>query len=164
MPGRPITFRYEVTPPDTALVRELVVSTGVFAAAEVEVAVELVQERLAKGEPSGYYFVFAEQGGRTVGYACYGPIACTVGSFDLYWIAVDRVCQGQGLGRLLIAECERLISAQAGRHIYIETSNRPQYAPTRGFYLRCDYSQAAVFDDFYAPGDAKVVYCKRLAP
>ena len=31
------------------------------------VAVELVDERLAKGEASGYYFVFAEVEGRTVG-------------------------------------------------------------------------------------------------
>ena len=47
--------------------------------------------------------------------------------------------------------------------MYIETSNRAKYAPTRGFYLHCDYREVAVFDDFYAPGDAKVVYRKELA-
>ena len=163
MNDAPITFRFDVSPEDVVRVRDLVVSTGVFTDAEVAVAEELVQERLAKGDSSGYYFVFAERAGRTIGYVCYGPIACTVGSFDLYWIAVDRACQGQGLGRLLMAESERLIGAQGGRHIYIETSNRAQYAPTRGFYLHCDYGEVAVFHDFYAPGDAKVVYVKILA-
>ena len=34
-----------------------------------------------------------------IGYVCYGPIACTVGSFDLYWIAVDRRrARGRGSG------------------------------------------------------------------
>jgi GNAT superfamily N-acetyltransferase len=159
----PIILRCHTTAQDATHVRALVDSTGVFAAAEIAVAEELVLERLAKGESSGYHFVFAERDGRTIGYACYGPIACTVGSFDLYWIAVDRTCQGQGLGRLLLAEAERLIGEQGGRHIYIETSSRAQYAPTRSFYLQCAYREVAVFDDFYAPGDAKVVYLKKLA-
>lgn len=131
MHGAPITFRCDVTLEDPARVRDLVVSTGVFTAAEIAVAEELVLERLAKGESSGYFFVFAERDGRMIGYACYGPIACTVGSYDLYSMAVDRPCQGRGLGRSLMAASERLIRAQGGRHIYIETSNRAQYAPTR---------------------------------
>ncbi|MHB8953667.1 MAG: GNAT family N-acetyltransferase [Pirellulaceae bacterium] len=158
----PIALRYETTGQDPDHVRELVNATGVFTPAEVEVAVELVLERLAKGDGSGYYFVFAERDQRPIGYACYGPIACTVGSYDLFWIAVHRDCQGQGLGRMLVAETERLIRERRGRHIYIETSNRPQYAPTRGFYLHCDYREVAVFADFYAPGDDKVVYVKKL--
>jgi GNAT superfamily N-acetyltransferase len=161
--GLPITWRFETRAQDATHVRALVDSTGVFTAAEIAVAEELVLERLAKGESSGYYFVFAERDGRPIGYACYGPIACTIGSFDLYWIAVDRMCQGQGLGRLLLAEAERLVGEQSGRHIYIETSSRTQYAPTRSFYLHCEYREVAVFDDFYAPGDAKVVYLKKLA-
>jgi ribosomal protein S18 acetylase RimI-like enzyme len=158
----PITFRYETTVQDPDHVRRLVDSTGVFTVAEIDVAVELVQERLAKGDSSGYYFVFAERDRHTIGYACYGPIACTVGSYDLYWIAVQRDCQGIGLGRILLAEAERLIQEQRGRHIYIETSNRVQYAPTRSFYLRCGYCEVALFEDFYAPGDDKVVYLRRL--
>ena len=35
-----------------------------------------------------------------VGYACYGPIACTVASYDLYWIAVDPQFQRHGIGQI----------------------------------------------------------------
>ncbi len=158
-----IAFRYEVAPTDRDAVRRIVESTGFFRSDEVDVAVELVDERLTKGEASGYYFLFAESAGRVIGYACYGPIACTLGSYDLYWIAVDRDHQGQGLGRMLVAESERLIRRQGGRHIYVETSGRPQYLSTRRFYERCDYHTAAVLPDFYDQGDDKVILVKVFA-
>ncbi len=155
-------FRYQVTPKDSDHVRAIVESTGFFGPHEVDVAVELVDERLEEGPSSGYHFVFAECDGRTVGYACYGPIAVTIGSYDLYWIAVDQSCQGKGLGKVLLAEAERLIGAEGGRRLYIETSCRAQYASTRIFYERCGYQKEALLKDFYAAGDDKAIYSKAL--
>jgi GNAT superfamily N-acetyltransferase len=159
----PPALRYEAAPPDSLAVRRIVESTGFFRPDEVDVAVELVVERLAKGDASGYHFIFADRGGRTIGYACYGPIACTVGSYDLFWIAVEQAEQGHGLGRQLLAEAERLIHDRGGRRIYIETSGRPQYLPTRRFYERCGYHTAAVLPEFYDAGDDKVILCKQLS-
>ncbi len=158
-----ITFRYDVVPSDAALVRQIVTGTGFFSAAEVDVAVELVDERLAKGIPSGYEFIFAQRCGQTIGYACYGPIACTVGSYDLYWIAVDRAFQRLGIGRLLAAETERMVCRVMGRSIYAETSGRPAYLPTRSFYESLGYRQVAVLPHFYAIGDSKIVFQKEMA-
>ena len=101
--------------------------------------------------------------GRTVGYTCYGLIACTLASYDLYWIAVEESHRGGGLGRVLLEESERRIKAVGGQRVYIETSNRAQYLPTRGFYLRCGYSEEAVLKDFYAPGDDKVIYSRAVS-
>jgi ribosomal protein S18 acetylase RimI-like enzyme len=157
-----ITFHNEVTPADCQTVREIVASTGFFSPEEVEVAVELVEERLAKGPISGYHFVFAERDGQVLGYTCYGPIALTAASYDLFWIAVDRAYQGQKIGRILLEKSEELIRTAGGRQVYIETSNRGQYASTRGFYLRCGYREAAVLKDFYDVGDDKVIYEKVL--
>jgi len=157
-----ITFRYEVGPEDRETVRRLVESTGVFSRVEVDVAIELVEERLAHGDKSDYYFVFAELDGRPAGYTCFGPVPLTESSFDLYWIAVDKSLQGRSLGRALLEETEKLIRQKGGRRVYIETSNRSQYAPTRGFYLRCGYGQAALLKDFYAPGDDKVIYAREI--
>ncbi|MGA2066112.1 MAG: GNAT family N-acetyltransferase [Thermoguttaceae bacterium] len=154
----PFTYRDEVTPADAQHVRQLVESTGVFNRVEEECAVELVEERLARGPASGYHFVFAEQDGQVAGYACYGLIALTVGSYDLYWIAVRRTAQGQGLGRLLMEEVQRRVRSAGGRRIYIETSTRPPYAPTRGFYQRCGCRLEVVLEDFYAAGDGKAIY------
>ena len=155
-------LRYDVTSADRDAVRELCASTGFFYPEETAVAVELVDERLAKGAASGYHFVLAERNGRLVGYTNYGLIACTQSSFDLYWIVVHDSCRGQGLGRRLLAETERLIQQAGGTRVYIETSNRPLYQPTRGFYERCGYHEDAVLKDFYAPQDDKVIFVRAL--
>jgi D-alanine-D-alanine ligase len=158
-----ITFRTELTPADCDRIRAIVESTGVFNAVELDCAVELADERLQSGPASGYYFVFAEHDGQVVGYACYGPIALTVGSYDLYWIAVDKSAQGLGVGRKLMDKVAEIIRGEGGRNIYIETSTRPHYEATRGFYERCNCPLVAVLDDFYAPGDGKAIYCKKVS-
>jgi D-alanine-D-alanine ligase len=155
-----VTLRRDVRADDPKNVRDITESTGFFYTEEVGTAVELVEERLAKGAASGYSFVFAEDGGRTVGYACFGPIACTKASFDLYWIAVHADGRGKGLGTLLLDECERLIREAGGCRIYVETSSRPLYEPTRAFYLARRYREEARLADFYGSGDAKVIYVK----
>jgi len=158
----PITFRTELNAADRAAIRCLVESTGVFNAVELDCAVELADERLKEGPASGYHFVFAELDGRVVGYACYGPIALTVGSYDLYWIAVDKAVQGQGLGRKIMDKVAEIIRGEGGRHVYIETSTKPQYQATRAFYERCDCPLVATLEDFYAPGDSKAIYYKKV--
>jgi len=155
-------FRDQARPEDRQAVREIVRSTGFFNPAEIEVADELVRERLQAGPTSGYYFVFLDYQGRTIGYACYGPIAATTGSFDLYWIAVHRDCQGRGFGRAILQESERRIYQAGGRRIYIETSGRDQYAPTRRFYEHNGYQCQARLKDFYAHGDDKLIYVKEM--
>jgi GNAT superfamily N-acetyltransferase len=159
-----IDFRYEAVASDPQAVQDIVSSSGFFNPAEVDIAVELVQERLARGTASGYFFVFAEGAGRVLGYTCYGPIAGTAESFDLYWIAVHRDHQGRGLGRVLMDETERLILNSGGRRVYAETSGRPQYQPTRRFYERLGFVRETQLRDFYGPGDDKVFFVKCLVP
>lgn len=159
--GRP-ALRTAPADGDPRRVGSLTAATGFFRPEEVAIAVELVEERLAKGAASGYDFVFAEDGEELVGYACSGPIPLTRASHDLYWIAVRPGRQGRGIGRLLLAEVEARVRSAGGRRIYVDTSTRPQYAPTRAFYLGCGYRLAAELPDFYAPGDGKAIFCKEL--
>lgn len=155
-----ITLRNTVDEADLRNVRAITESTGFFYPEEVETAVELVEDRLVKGPRCGYHFIFAEEEGRTVGYTSYGPIACTKTSYDLYWICVAGDARGKGLGTQLLEASERAIRALGGTRVYIETSMRQLYEPTRAFYIARGYTVAAVLDDFYAPGDAKVIYVK----
>ncbi len=158
-----ITFRETVVPCDAGAVGEIVESTGFFNPEEVAIARELVEERLRHGAPSGYHFLFAEGKGRVLGYTCYGHIAGTQSSYDLYWIAVHRTAHRAGLGTQLMAATETIIARLGGRRVYAETSSREQYAPTRHFYERCGYTPESVNTDFYGPGDSKVTYVKILS-
>ncbi|HQP29743.1 MAG TPA: GNAT family N-acetyltransferase [Deltaproteobacteria bacterium] len=157
-----MNFRYQVLPSDCEDVRRIVDSTGFFYPDEVDMAVELVQAHLEQGPDSGYHFVFAQDAGGVHGYTCYGPVACTRGSFDLYWIAVDKNRQQQGLGRELLEHTEICIQASGGMRVYIETSARELYRPTQRFYERCGYEAEARLKDFYAPGDSKIIYVKHF--
>lgn len=155
-------FREQVLPGDRVAVREIVASTGFFFDHEIDVAVELVDDRLHRGDASDYQFLFAEDESGVIGYVCFGPIACTAGSFDLYWIAVHQTHRGRGVGIELLRRTEHLIASRGGRRVYIETSSREQYLSTRKFYERCGYVAEAELRDFYAPGDGKVIYVRAL--
>jgi ribosomal protein S18 acetylase RimI-like enzyme len=155
-------FRSALRPDDVDAVRRLVAATGFFSAEEEAVAGELVEERLARGPASGYEFLLADGEGGLAGYSCFGRIPLTEASWDLYWIAVAPAGRRRGLGRQLLQASEAAIAAAGGRAVYAETSSRPLYAPTRAFYLACFYREAASIADFYAPGDGKVIFEKRL--
>jgi D-alanine-D-alanine ligase len=157
-----IAFREQPQPGDPEAVGRLVRATRFFSEEEEGIAGELVEERLAKGEASGYFFLFAEAEGRLLGYTCFGPIPGSVHSWDLYWIAVDPNGQGRGLGKNLMASSERIMAARGARRVYADTSSRPLYEPTRAFYLRCGYIQEAFLADFYAERDGKVIFAKSL--
>ncbi len=161
--GADIALRSELREGDPARVAAIVGATGFFSRDEEQVAVELVEEALRKGQAgSGYHFLLADRGVESLGYSCFGPIPCTRSSFDLYWIAVHPAAQGLGLGRLLIEASERRVAELGGTRAYVETSGRPQYDPTRAFYEALGYRRAAELEDFYGPGDAKVLYLKVL--
>lgn len=163
--GAQMKWRYKLRTGDEQAVQRLVTDTGFFSPAEVFIAVELVEESRARGAAAGYEFVFAdsvEYPAELDGYACFGKIAVTTSSYDLYWIAVSRRCQGQGLGSGLLLESERRARAAGATCLYVDTSGRDQYEPTRAFYRKMGYGVEAVLRDFYAPGDDKVVLAKRL--
>ena len=157
-----LSWRCEPYSADRDKVAGLIAATRFFTPDEVALAVELVEERLQQGKASGYEFVFAEYSTQLLGYTCFGPIPCTRGSYDLYWIAVHPDQQRTGLGRTLLVHSECLMKEAGGWRVYIDTSSRLQYAPTRAFYEHCGYRQEALLEDFYAPGDGKVIYGKVL--
>ena len=157
-----VVLRTDVIPDDLARVEVIVRSADVFRDDEVAAALEPFRESLRMGAASGYEFVLAELAGEVVGYACYGPIPCTVHSWDLYWIATREDHMRCGLGRRMMEAVESSIAERGGTRIYVETSSTEVFGPTRAFYERCGYAVEAVLDDYYAPGDGMVILLKRL--
>jgi acetoin utilization deacetylase AcuC-like enzyme/GNAT superfamily N-acetyltransferase len=160
-PGKPV-LRTAVTPADISAVRNLVEKTGFFTDEEAAIAAELAEERLKRGDASGYHFILATIDGALAGYACHGPIGGADRAFDLYWIAVDPHRQGTGLGKLLLAETEKALRAQGATRYYADTSSTERYAGTRAFYLKSGFHEVANIPDFYRAGDGKVIFEKRI--
>ena len=156
------TFRTGLRPSDPAAIEVLVRKTTFFSDEETAIARELADDGLKHGASSHYRFVLADRDAALAGYACFGRIPCTQAGWDLYWIAVAAVAQRQNLGRELLENIESTVLAAGGIRLYADTSSRQQYLPTRAFYARLGYQQAAEFPDFYAPGDGKIVFAKTL--
>ncbi|HET8713290.1 MAG TPA: GNAT family N-acetyltransferase [Gemmatimonadales bacterium] len=143
-----------------ARLEELTRGTGLFRAEEIATAVELLDESLAGDED--YRFLGAFDGDRLIGYACWGPTPGTEGTYDLYWIVVDRARQGRGIGTQLLVDVEGRLRTQDARLVVVETSSRPDYTPTRAFYEARGYTRTATIPAYYAPGDDLVIFTKEL--
>lgn len=140
----------------------LLESTRVFRAEEIGVAIEVIESYLENpGQDYDVVGAFTRDGS-LLGYACWGPTPCTVGTFDLYWIAVSPDAQGRGIGRLIMQEVERRLARANARLVLIETSSTEPYAPTRAFYRSLGYQEIARVPDFYLDGDDRVILARRL--
>ncbi len=152
------------TEKDGAEILEISDQVGVFEPEEVEVVDELWNEYLQRGpEASGYYFLVSREDDHVLGFACYGPRSMTEGTYDLYWIAVNKKLHNKGVGKNLIHSVEDEVRGMGGRLIVVETSGLDIYAPTRKFYLATGYTQEAVLRDFDKPGDDLVIFTKHLS-
>lgn len=173
--------RYEIRwcqPSDRQTVLSFLAETGFFRPDEIEVAREVLDAAVAEG-PQGHYQSYvacvdpeSDCGLREardtnpkslpVGWICFGPTPCTMGSLDIYWVGVAAPWQGRGIGRALVGFAEQAIAECGGRLIVIETSSRGAYRPTRRFYEALGYREAARVPEFYGPGDHRVTFTKAL--
>ena len=147
---------------DKPALMKILENTPEFKPFEVVVAEELIDYYLSDEVKSGYNILIAEDEGEVAGYVCYGETPCTVGTWDLYWIAVDRSRRGKGIGKLLTADVEAAVRKRHGRLVFIETSSMPLYENTRQFYLARGYEVVARIPDFYMHGDDKIILQKRM--
>jgi ribosomal protein S18 acetylase RimI-like enzyme len=135
-------------------------AVGIFREDEIAVALEVFDGSVG-GSPD-YLSLGAEHDGRLAGWICWGPTPCTLGTYDLYWMAVDPALQGAGIGTALLHAMEHRLAGLA-RLVVVETAGRAEYAPTRAFYQARGYRVASRIPDFYAPGDDQVVYVKQVS-
>jgi hypothetical protein len=150
-----------IKPEERKIVGEILLSTGFFYDFEIETALELLDETCLKGsEKSGYLWMKIMDENKLVAFAIYGKNPCSVYSYDIYWMAVQNNLRNKKLGTSLIKATEEHIKELGGKLIWIETSGRPLYASTEGFYIRNNYTLNASLKDFYGPGDPKQIYSK----
>ena len=80
----------------------------------------------------------------------------------LAWFAVDPDCQGQGLGRRLLTEIEKLAVKMGFGKLLVETYEHADFQKARRFYERNGFEQAGRIDGYLSDGSAMIVYAKRI--
>jgi ribosomal protein S18 acetylase RimI-like enzyme len=148
---------------DKKAVEEILRSTDFFYEFEIQTALHIADETISKGmEKSGYFWMKIADEDGIVAFANYGKNDFSTHSWDLYWIAVHQNSRSKKLGSMLLKAIEDDIRKSGGKILWIETSGRPLYASTEGYYIRNGYELQASLKDFYGPGDPKQIYAKVL--
>jgi GNAT superfamily N-acetyltransferase len=147
---------------DRPSIARILESSGAFQDHEVAIGLELVDESLDPGPSTDYAWFLAERDGRVVGFACYGPVPLTVGTYDLYWIAVEPEARGSGVAARLDDAVTAAVRGLGGRWLLAETSSTAPYGPAHAFYARRGYHLLERIEDFYRPGDDRLTFGKRL--
>lgn len=100
------------------------------------------------------------QAGRVVGFAFAQHEAMTDATWNIRAIAVSPDLQGTGAGNALIAAMEEALGA--ARLIVIDTTQTPDQARARQFYVARGYAHVATIPDFFGAGEDKVTFVKAL--
>ena len=152
-----------IKPEDRKRIEEVLRSTNYFYEFEISTALEIADETIVDGmEKSGYYWLKASDEDGVVAFANYGKNEFSTHSWELYWIAVHEEARHKKLGSVLLKAIEENVLKLGGKILWIETSGRPLYASTEGFYKRNGYELQASLKDFYGPNDPKQIYCRVL--
>jgi GNAT superfamily N-acetyltransferase len=152
----------ELRPGDRAELLEILESSGAFRPEEIAVGLELVDETLDPGPSTDYRWWIAEGAGQVLGFACFGPVPMTEGTFDLYWIAVAPEARGTGVAAGIEQAVADSVRSLGGYWLLAETSSTEPYAPAHAFYARRDYRLLGRIEDYYRAGDDRLIFGKRL--
>ncbi|MFH1639719.1 MAG: GNAT family N-acetyltransferase [Chloroflexota bacterium] len=152
----------KMTGNDREAVVNILRATVEFNELDFAIALEVIDSYLEDPEGSGYDIRVAEVDGGVAGYIACGATPLTVGTWDIYWIAVAPELKGKGTGTALLASTEESIGKAKGRLVLIETSGKPEYEDTRRFYKKRGYREVSRIRDYYAVGDDKIILEKRF--
>lgn len=97
-----------------------------------------------------------------VAVAYVAPERMTMGTWNMYLIAVHPAHQSRGLGAALVGHIEDTLADRGQRLLLVETSGLPEFERTRAFYLTNGYVEEARVREFYGPGEDKIVFRKVL--
>ncbi len=149
-------------PQDVPTILRIAEGTGVFTKHELRVVGELLETYFNPKPHDDYEFLIYRNGdpNGVAGFACFGPTPLADRIWDFYWLGVDQHQQGAGVGKKLLFAVEDAMRERGARAVYLETSDSDAYVPARTLYERYGYERVAHFDDFYAPGEGKVIYRK----
>jgi ribosomal protein S18 acetylase RimI-like enzyme len=148
---------------DRARLLSMLIKTRAFTSAEIDVAMELIDIVLKDPIQKDYQiYCMVDDQDQVIGYICYGSTPMALGTFDLYWVAVDPDFQEQGVGSKLLSFLEELVRAEGGRLILADTSTIPHYEKTLKFYIKNGFQEVGRVPDYYHPGNDRITFCRRL--
>ena len=148
---------------DQERIVEIIRSTANFNAADIAIAIELIDDAISKLAASDYIVeVLEDDSGMVQAYVCFGKTPLTESTFDFYWMVIDSQHQRRGMGLLLFQHVEKRVRNLGGKLLMCETSSLDGYERVVRLYEKLGYSFVARIKNFYREGDDKLIYMKEL--
>lgn len=144
----------------------LAVSTGLFTPEDAASLLGGVLDSLAAGElPEGHAAIACRESGdgKVMGWSYFAPDPYADGVWNVWWIGLSPDYYGCGAGQLMLSYIEQKAVTSGARVMVIETSDQAALERARSFYLKHGYAERGRIPDFYAEGDAKVIFSRSLA-
>jgi ribosomal protein S18 acetylase RimI-like enzyme len=151
-----------IVPADTPALVALSGSSGLFKPDELDAVQGMLDEYHSTNAASGHDIIAYEDGGTLVGIAYFAPKVFTDRVWELLMIAVDEPRHRQGIGSRMLLAVEDAVRRTNGRLLLIETSDRSSFERTRLFYRKHGYTEVAHIPDYFADGDGKASFIKRI--
>lgn len=142
---------------DLADVRHVLDTSGLFPS---EMLADMAEPFLTGVSPSSWLVAIGE--GRALAFAYCASERMTDGTHNLLAIAVASDHQRSGVGGALLRQLESSLRRTDARLLLVETSTDPDQDGARAFYARQGFTEEARIRDFYALGQTKVVFWKKL--
>jgi ribosomal protein S18 acetylase RimI-like enzyme len=137
---------------------------GLFDADELAEMVQMLAGYFTGASGLGHHWLTIDgRSGAPIAVAYYGPEPFAGDVHNLYLLGVLPEYQGEGLGKALVLHVEAAAREEGARILLIETSSLDALVSTRAFYSHLGYAEEACIRDYYAPGDDKVIFWKKLA-
>lgn len=86
----------------------------------------------------------------------------TEGTYNLYAIGIHPDHQGEGIGSVLVSHVISTLESLGARLLIVDTSGLPEYEGARAFYQSLGFQEVACIPEYWAPGDDKITYSKKL--
>jgi GNAT superfamily N-acetyltransferase len=145
---------------DRPVIARLLRDSQVFRPSEIAIGLELFDETLMPGPSTDYRWIIAEKSAEMIGFACYGSVPLTEGTYDLFWITVKR--GSVGVGSILERTVVDRLQSIGARWLIVETSSRPGFDRAHAFYLKRGYVLMTRMADYYRSSEDRCIYGKRL--
>ncbi len=142
---------------DLPALKQVLDRTGLFPS---ELLDGMIAPALA-GETEAFWLT-CHADGQPVGLCFTAPKEMPDRTWNLLAIGVEPDRRRRGIGAALVRAVEAELRQQEQRLLLIDTSGRPEFGGVHRFYKALRYTQAARIPDFWAAGDDKLVFCKRL--
>lgn len=155
-----MTINYKtraMTRGDLSAVAGLLDKTELFPS---DMLAEMAEPFLTNTAPHIWLVIHDNDG--VAGFAYCEPERMTDNTFNLLAIAVDPARQRGGLGSAIVNALTESLAQIGGRILLVETSSLPEYEGTRAFYDGLDFTREACIREFYASGEDKIVFWKKL--